>query len=344
MEAKNREAWRGGSLLTVDSLTIEFDTDQGVVRPVEDVSLEIRDNQILGLVGESGSGKSLTAHSILRLMASPNGRIVSGHVWLDDQDLLTLPTKELRKIRGSRIGIVFQDPHSSLNPAFTVGEQISEVARVHLQLDRAHAWEKALEALRSVGIPDAETRATAYPYQFSGGMRQRVMIAMALVCGPQFLIADEPTTALDVTTQLEILRMLGRLQGELGLGILFVTHDLGLVSEFCDRVSVMYAGKVIEEGKVVDAFRTPRHPYTEALLRALPQMGRSGSDLPVIEGELPNLGSRPHGCRFHPRCPYALVGPCTDSEPELQAHERGKARCVRSKELRLHGVAPGRRA
>ena len=339
MNSSGHRGAADGSRLTIDSLTIEFSGENAVVQPVESVSLEIRANEVVGLVGESGSGKSLTALSTLRLMASPNGRIASGRVQLNGIDLLSLPTRELRRIRGREIGVVFQDPNACLNPAFTVGEQISEVARVHLGLDRSAAWKKAVEALREVGIDDPEDRANSYPHQFSGGMRQRVMIAMAIVCRPQFLIADEPTTALDVTTQLEILRMLGRLQTELGLGILFVTHDLGLVSEFCDRLYVMYAGRIVEEGAVLDVFQTPRHPYTEALLRALPQMGHAGRELPVIPGELPSPGSHPPGCRFHPRCPYAVEGRCTDREPELTADELGKVRCVRTNEIHLQGVS-----
>ncbi len=264
------------SLLEVDGLTVEFDTESGPVRVVEDVSFTIRAGEVLGLVGESGSGKTVTSLSIMRLLASPPGRIVGGSVWFDGRDLLELSFDDMRQVHGAGISMVFQDPLTSLNPAYTVGNQLEEAVRLHESVGRDPARRRALEMLDLVAIPDPEQRAHQFPHQLSGGMRQRVMLAMALACSPRLLIADEPTTALDVTIQAQVLDLLRELQGELGLSVLLVTHDLGVIADLCDRVAVMYAGQVVEQAAVHDLFAGPDHPYTEGLLNAMPQVGAFG--------------------------------------------------------------------
>ena len=260
-------------MLSIRNLVVEFATDEGRLRAVDGVSLDVPRGQALGLVGESGSGKTVTALSILRLVPMPPGRIVSGRILYGGRDLLALSEKELQKIRGDRIAMIFQDPMTSLNPVYTVGDQVAEAVRIHQRRSRRGAAARAVELLGKVGIPEPATRARSYPHELSGGMRQRVMIAMALALGPEVLIADEPTTALDVTIQAQILELLGRLQRELGMSILLITHDLGVVAEICDQVAVMYAGQLVERAATRELFRAPRHPYTAGLLASVPRLG-----------------------------------------------------------------------
>jgi peptide/nickel transport system ATP-binding protein len=324
-------------LLEVRNLTTRFDTDRGVVRAVDDVSFRVDEGKTVALVGESGSGKSVTALSILRLIASPPGVIESGHVFYRGRDLFTLSEKEMRKVRGAGISIVFQEPMTALNPVYRVGSQIAEAVRLHESVGRTAAKKRAIEMLEMVGVPSAKERARAFPHELSGGLRQRALIAMALACKPGLLIADEPTTALDASIQAQVLELLGKLQAELGMGILFITHDLGVVAEFANEVVVMYAGRVVESGSVGELFRRPLHPYTRALLGCVPPIGSSQSRngpkrLSAIEGLVPDLARLEPGCRFAERCPVRLSAPeahplCA-SEPELRAVTDGRrARC-----------------
>jgi peptide/nickel transport system ATP-binding protein len=292
-------------LLSVENLTITLPKKEGAVNLVHDVSFSIRRGETLGLVGESGSGKSLTALSLLRLVPEPL-KIASGKLLLDGQNLLSLSETQMRAVRGKRIAMIFQDPMTSLNPVFTVGEQIAESVRVHKNLAGQAAWQAAIEALRRVKIPDAERRAKQYPYELSGGMRQRVMIAMALASEPDVLLADEPTTALDVTVQAQILALIRELQREMGMAVLFITHDLGVVAEICDRVIVLYGGQVMEEADATTLFQNAKHPYTQGLLRSLPEATpKSTRHLPFIPGQPPVPGTLV-GCPFAPRCPQKL--------------------------------------
>ena len=303
-------------LLTVRDLHTTFSTDAGDARAVDGVSLIVSAGETVGLVGESGCGKSVTALSILRLIQPP-GRIERGSgISLEGRDLMTLSEREMRQVRGNRIAMVWQEPLSALNPVFTVGDQIAEVARVHAGMSRAAAWAKAIEMLRLVGIADPEERASAYPHQLSGGMRQRVVIAMALVMNPSLLIADEPTTALDVTIQAQILELLRDVQQRMGMSVLLITHDLGVVAETASRVIVMYAGEVVEEAPVRELFAAAHHPYTEGLLRAMPRVGVSRERLTVIPGSVPPPTDWPAGCRFRERCPYAWER-CEREHPPL---------------------------
>jgi peptide/nickel transport system ATP-binding protein len=304
------------TLLAVRGLRTEFATDAGVVRAVNDVSITVPKGRVVGVVGESGSGKSVTARSILR-MVNPPGRIVAGELLFDGRDLLTLSEKDMREIRGSEIAMVFQDPQSALNPVMTVGDQIAEALIVHGSSKKA-ARARALDLLRQVGIPDAERRLDDYPHQFSGGMRQRVVIAIALAGEPSLLIADEPTTALDVTIQAQILRLLGRLRDELGIAVLMITHDMGVVAETCDDVVVMYGGRVVEQGPVETVFKRQEHPYTADLLKAMPRLDTSGHRLPAIPGAPPDPAALPAGCAFHPRCRLA-EDRCRTELPTLTA-------------------------
>ncbi|WP_316959479.1 ABC transporter ATP-binding protein [Streptomyces sp. TRM68367] len=306
---------RTGALLEVRGLRTEFATGAGTVRAVNDVGLTVRRGQVLGVVGESGSGKSVTARSILRMVPEP-GRIVGGEILFAGRDLLGLPEPDMRAVRGSEIAMVFQDPQSALNPVLTVGYQIAEALIVH-GTDRQTARRRAAELLDQVGIPDAERRLDDYPHQFSGGMRQRVVIAIALAGSPSLLIADEPTTALDVTIQAQILRLLGRLRDELGIAVLMITHDMGVVAEMCDDVVVMYGGRVVEQGPVEVIFARQEHPYTADLLQAMPRMDGNGRNrLPAIPGAPPDPAALPSGCAFHPRCRLAEDG-CRTTVPEL---------------------------
>jgi peptide/nickel transport system ATP-binding protein len=291
---------RGDVLLRVEHLTTGFDVATGMVRAVDDVSFTVHRGETLGLVGESGCGKSLTAWSIMRLVQLP-GRIVSGRVTFDGRDLLAIPEREMQAVRGARISLIFQEPMSALNPVFTVGDQIAEAVFVHRQASRRGARARAVELLEAVRIPDPARSARAYPHQLSGGMRQRVLIAMALACRPALVIADEPTTALDVTIQAEILDLLREMKAACQLSLLLITHDLGVVAEMADRVLVMYAGRIVEEAPVRALFAAPAHPYTQGLLASVSRRAE-GRHLPAIEGSVPDLSALPPGCAFGPRC------------------------------------------
>ncbi|HEX8695314.1 MAG TPA: ABC transporter ATP-binding protein [Longimicrobium sp.] len=297
-------------ILQVENLRTYFRTDSGVARAVDGVSFHVNPGETLGIVGESGSGKSVTSLSVMRLIPVPPGRIEPGSRILfrneagEMEDLAVAPERRMRQIRGNDIAMIFQEPMTSLNPVFTVGDQIMESLMLHQGLNKRDARTRAIDMLQLVGIPIPHQRVDEYPHQLSGGMRQRVMIAMALACDPKLLIADEPTTALDVTIQAQILELLNRLQEELGMSIILITHDLGVVAETCDRVIVMYAGQVFEEGPVDDVFHDPQNPYTEGLLRSMPKLGEQIERLAVIPGVVPSPTNWPVGCRFHERCPY----------------------------------------
>ena len=321
-------------LLRVRDLKTYFVTEHGsgTARAVDGVSFDVRPGETLGIVGESGCGKTVTSLSILRLIPEPPGHIRPGSfIEFEGRNILTLEPKELRAVRGNQIAMIFQEPMTSLNPVFTVGDQIAEAAIVHQHLSHAAARRRAIEMLQLVGIPDPEERVDHYPHQMSGGMRQRVMIAMALVCHPKLLIADEPTTALDVTIQAQILELLERLQAELGMAVMLITHDLGVVAGTTDRVVVMYAGQVVEQASTVELFARPLHPYTEGLLASVPrldapQQGRARGRLHSIPGQVPAATAWPDGCRFHPRCPYAWDR-CRAEEPPLLESGAHTARC-----------------
>ena len=311
------------SLLRVEHLVTSFRTDRGSVKAVDDISFVIRKGQTLGLVGESGCGKSVTSLSILRLIQSPSGKIEpKSRIFFRDEDIVKLSDDRMRALRGNRISMIFQEPMTSLNPVFTIGDQIGEVFRIHRNASRKEAREQAIDMLRLVRIPAPEQRVDEYPHQLSGGMRQRVMIAMALACRPELLIADEPTTALDVTIQAQILELMAQLQRELNMAILLITHDLGVVAEVCDQVIVMYAGRIAEKGSVGSIFRDPKHPYTIGLLNSSPRLGRKTEYLPTIEGMVPSLSSLPKGCRFQARC-TRVHEKCREQEPELKAVGEG---------------------
>jgi peptide/nickel transport system ATP-binding protein len=303
-------------LLAVENLRTYFYAETGVARSVDGVSFHVNAGETVGLVGESGSGKSVTSLSIMRLVRPP-GRLESGsRVLFDGRDLLGLSEGDMRAVRGNRIAMIFQEPMTALNPVFTVGEQIAEVARVHAGMSKRDAWSKAVDMLELVGIPSPAMRAKEYPHQLSGGMRQRVMIAMALVMEPALLIADEPTTALDVTIQAQILELLKELQQRVGMSILLITHDLGVVAETCSRVMVMYGGEIVEEAPVGELFHDAHHPYTEGLLGAMPRVGETGGRLRTIPGTVPPPTAWPSGCRFRDRCPYAWDR-CASEHPPL---------------------------
>ena len=321
-------------LLEVKNLKTYFATARGEVRSVDDVSFTLDSGETLCVVGESGCGKSVTALSIMRLVASP-GYIAGGEIWFEGRDLLKLSEDQMRGLRGDDIAMIFQDPMTSLNPVYTVGEQIAEAIRLHRGVSKKEAWNQTIEGMRDVAIPSPESRAKTYPHEMSGGMRQRVMIAMALACDPKLLIADEPTTALDVTIQAQILQELAELQTNRQLGLLLITHDLGVVAETADRVAVMYAGKIVEEAPVRELFARPRHPYTEGLLRAVPQLGAKGHQtrLRTIEGVVPNPLELPPGCRFAPRCQHAQAQCRTGEIALLNAGNAHLSRCVRVKEI-----------
>ena len=326
-------------LLRIEDLRTHFHTDEAVVRAVDGVSYELYPGETLAVVGESGSGKSVTALSILRLIPEPPGRIVSGRILFKGRNLLELSPAEMRAIRGKEISMIFQEPMTSLNPVYTCGEQILETIVLHEKVDRKTARARAIDMLKLVGIPAAEQRVDEYPHQMSGGMRQRVMIAMALACRPSILIADEPTTALDVTIQAQILELLERLQKELGMAVILITHDLGVVAETADRVAVMYAGQVVESCDVRAAFRKPLHPYTAGLQASLPKLGRRQDALRVIPGNVPNPARFPMGCRFHPRCPV-MIDQCLNP-PELRSYgDEHMARCWRSDEIAAGKLDP----
>ena len=304
-------------LIRVHDLKTHFFLDEGVAKAVDGVSFEIAQGKTLGLVGESGCGKSVTALSILRLVQSPPGRIVGGTIEFEGENLLEVSEREMRRIRGNDIAMIFQEPMTSLNPVFTVGTQIMEALVLHQHLSHHAARERALAMLREVGIPSPEVRIDEYPHQMSGGMKQRVMIAMALACNPALLIADEPTTALDVTIQAQILRLLDDLQERLGMAILFITHDLGVIAENADDVAVMYASKIVEKTDTAELFARPLHPYTVGLFRSIPKLGEKRDALDVIPGNVPNPIEFPAGCKFHPRCSMAQ-DVCKTDEPDLR--------------------------
>lgn len=315
-------------LLQIENLTASFRSQGNWVKATDKVSLSIEEGQTLCIVGESGSGKSVTSLSIMRLIDYAGGVIMEGSIRFKGEELTSKEQEEMIGIRGNKIAMIFQDPMSSLNPVFTVGEQIAESVRLHQNKSSEEAWKAAVEMLRLVGIPSPEIRARQYPHELSGGMCQRVVIAIALACSPELLIADEPTTALDVTVQAQILDLLLRLKEELGMSILLITHDMGVAAEMADRIAVMYAGAIVEEGSASDLFRRPSHPYTAGLLRSIPGLdGDRGEELYTIQGVIPPLSQLPPGCRFHPRCPYVMER-CRREEPGFfQLGDDHKAAC-----------------
>jgi oligopeptide/dipeptide ABC transporter ATP-binding protein len=326
------EAPVGEALLEVRKLRTSFFTQDGVVHAVDNVSFNVGKGEAVALVGESGCGKSVTAMSIMRLVAPP-GRITGGEVRFKGRDLVTISEREMRDVRGDDVAMVFQEPMTSLNPVFKIGDQVAEAIRIHQKLSKRAARQRAEEMLELVSIPDPIKRLDDYPHQLSGGMRQRVMIAMALSCDPELLIADEPTTALDVTIQAQIMELLASLQKRLGLAILLITHDLGVVAEFCERVIVMYTGRIVEEAPVRDLFANPAHPYTRGLLRSLPSLGADGTTkrLQTIAGMVPSINALPPGCKFNPRCPDVMEI-CYGREPaRMPVGPNHDARCY------LHG-------
>ena len=302
-------------IMEVNDLKTHFHTKKGVVKAVDGVSLKVKKGEILAIVGESGCGKSVTSQSMMRLVGDKKSEEVTGEVLYHGQDLLRKTNLEMQKIRGKDLSMVFQDPMTSLNPAYTVGTQISEMPIIHEKKDKKSAWKRAVEMLTKVGIPSPAKRAEQYPHHFSGGMRQRGVIAMSLACDPDLIIADEPTTALDVTIQAQVLDILKKLRDDTGTAIVLITHDLGVVAELCDRVAVMYAGKIVEEGTVEDIFDRPKHPYTQGLLNSVPRPGKR-ERLQPIEGQPPNLHDLPEGCRFADRCPF-VMDQCLEKQPEL---------------------------
>jgi oligopeptide/dipeptide ABC transporter ATP-binding protein len=318
------------NILEVSSLKTYFYTEDGVVKAVDGVDFEVKRGEILGLVGESGCGKSVTSFSIMRLVGMP-GQIVDGSITFDGQDLLALPESEMTHIRGNRISMIFQQPTGCLNPVFKVGDQIAEVLDIHQSLGKEAGWTRAIELMQMVGIPEAEKRAHAYPHELSGGQAQRVMIAMALACIPELLIADEPTTALDVTIQAQILDLMRDLQSKMDTSIILITHDLGVVAEMVDRVAVMYAGRIIEQTDVLTLFREAKHPYTHGLIASVPVMGVVQEHLDTIPGSVPNLIDLPPGCKFAPRCRPRVENEltiCTEEEPVLKSVAPGHSvRC-----------------
>ena len=318
-------------LLEVKNLKTYFFTDEGVVRSVNGVTWDLDEGETLALVGESGCGKSVTAMSILRLIPNPPGRIVDGQIMFEGTDLLKVSDAEMRSIRGNRIAMVFQEPMTSLNPVLTIGQQIRETIQLHLGLDDEASTARAVELLELVGIPEAAGRVNDYPHQFSGGMRQRVMIAMALSCNPKLLIADEPTTALDVTIQAQVLEIMARLATEFGTAVLIITHNLGVVARYADRVNVMYAGEIVETGTAIDIFKNPRHPYTIGLMASVPRLDATEKvRLTTIEGQPPLLIREIPGCPFAPRCDW-FIEKCSTDHPELEEKEPGHAaRCWRN--------------
>ncbi|MBN2387996.1 MAG: ABC transporter ATP-binding protein [Anaerolineales bacterium] len=306
-------------LLEVKNLKTYFYTEDGVVKAVDGVDFQVYPGEVLGLVGESGCGKSVSSLSIMRLIAAP-GKVVEGEIIFDGQDLLTLTEAQMMRMRGNRISMIFQQPQSALNPVFKVGTQIAEVLKIHQKMGKQVGWQRAIELLKMVGIPDAERRVRAYPHELSGGMAQRVMIAMALACVPELLIADEPTTALDVTIQAQILDLMRDLRNRVGASVILITHDLGVVAELAERVAVMYAGRIVEQSGVKTLFAQPLHPYTQGLMGSIPILGEIKERLAVIPGSVPNLVNLPPGCRFASRCLARLennLDICTEVEPDL---------------------------
>ena len=309
------------TLLQIKDLKTYFYTDEGIIRAVDGLDLIIRKRETLGVVGESGCGKSVSALSILQLVQDPPGKIVGGEILFKNEELLKKTTVEMRKIRGNSISMIFQEPMTSLNPVYTIGNQILEAITLHQKLTKKEALEKTVEMLRLISIPSPEKRINEYPHKLSGGQRQRVMIAMALSCSPDLLIADEPTTALDVTIQAQILELIKKLKDEIGMSVMMITHDLGVIAEVSDNVLVVYAGKAVEYADVVSVFKFPKHPYTVALLNSIPRLtDKQGKRLETIQGGIPNPLSLPSGCKFHPRCKFAM-DICKIEEPELKRVE-----------------------
>ena len=323
-------------LLDIQGLKVHFKTDDGMVRAVDGVDIAVDRGETVSVVGESGCGKTVTAKTILKLIDMPPGRIVAGSIMWQGRDIVPLAPDQMRAIRAKEIGFVFQEPMTSLNPVYTVGEQIAETVRQHERLSRRAALDRAAEMLRLVNIPSPRQRVHDYPHQFSGGMRQRVMIAMALACDPKLLIADEPTTALDVTIQAQILDLLNEMKERLGMAVLLITHAMGVVAETAQRVVVMYAGKVVEEAAVGALFARPLHPYTQGLIRSIPRLDLAATEhrrLEAIPGTVPSLLHPPHGCRFAARCRHAIPA-CTEAEPPLREIEPGhRAACIRAEEI-----------
>jgi len=320
-------------LLEVKNLKTYFYTDDGVAKAVDDVSFALDRGETLGLVGESGCGKSVSALSIMRLIAQPPGKIVNGEILFKGKDILKIPEKEMQDIRGNDIGMIFQEPMTSLNPVFTCGNQIEEAVILHQKLSKEDAKVKAIEMLKLVGIPAPEQRYNEYPHQLSGGMRQRIMIAMALSCNPEILIADEPTTALDVTVQAQILELINKLQRELGMAVIMITHDLGVIAEVSTRVAVMYASKVAEYGNVDQIFYNPKHPYTISLLNSIPKLNKGKSRLATIEGNVPAPTHYPKGCHFCTRCSFAIEKCWNEEPPVVQIEPEHTASCWRVNEI-----------
>jgi len=328
-------AGSGGTLLEIRDLVVQYPSANGWLTVVDHVSISVGRNDIVCIVGESGSGKSVTVQAALGLVQPKGGRVRSGSVKFDGQELVGMSNRQLNRIRGDAIGFIFQEPMSSLNPAYTVGDQIAEVVRRHRGVSRQEAWKRAVAVMDRVHIASAASRANDYPHQFSGGMRQRVMIAMAIACDPRLLIADEPTTALDVTIQARILEVLEELQAESGMSVLFITHDLGVVAEIARSVVVMYGAQVVEAAPVEELFRNPRHPYTSGLLEAMPQVALDRGHAPVaIPGVVAQAHSWPKGCRFHPRCGYCQPEVCAAAPVPLIPDDHGYVRCSRAAELR----------
>lgn len=313
-------------LLEVKGLKTYFYTEDGVVRAVDGVNFEVYPGEVLGLVGESGCGKSVTSLSIMRLISKP-GKVDGGQILLDGENLLDLPEEEMTKVRGNRISMIFQQPQTALNPVFKVGDQLAEVLNVHQDMGKEAGWKRAVALLKMVGVPDPERRVEAFPHELSGGMAQRVMIAMALACVPELLIADEPTTALDVTIQAQILDLMRDMRKEMGTSVILITHDLGVVAEMAERVAVMYAGEIVEQTDVNSLFDEPLHPYTQGLIGSIPILGELKDKLDVIPGSVPNLVNLPPGCRFAPRCQARIKYSCemcsSDQKPELEEVKPG---------------------
>ncbi|RME48750.1 MAG: ABC transporter ATP-binding protein [Chloroflexi bacterium] len=330
-----------GTILEVKNLTTRFFTEDGVVHAVNGVSFTLDEGETLGVVGESGCGKSVTMLSLLRLIPSPPGKITDGEVLFEGRDLLKMTDDEIRQVRGNRIAMIFQDPMTSLNPVLTINQQVSEALQLHLGMDKEQARKRTIELLTMVGIPSAAERVDDYPHQFSGGMRQRVMIAMALACNPQILIADEPTTALDVTIQAQIVDLVRRLQEDIGMAVIWITHDLGVVASIADRINVMYAGFIIETASVKELYADPRHPYTLGLLGSIPRLDEKRPEtLYSIEGLPPDLLALPQGCPFAPRCVYA-VDKCWEENPSLMptTSTRHQSACWRWEDVSLSDLA-----
>jgi len=317
-----------GTLLEVKNLRTYFFTDDGVVKAVDGISYDLQEGETIGLVGESGCGKSVSALSLLRLIPTPPGKIIDGEIWFEGQDLLKAREDEVRHIRGNRIAMIFQEPMTSLNPVLTIGRQVTEALELHMRMDRRSATKRAIELLEMVGIPDAPTMLKEYPHQFSGGMRQRVMIAMGLSCNPRLLLADEPTTALDVTIQAQILETMARLSKEFGTAVIIITHNLGVIARYAQRVNVMYAGKIVEASTSREVYGNPRHPYTIGLLKSVPRLDKVKKDkLDPIDGFPPDLIGMPPGCSFYPRCQHR-IDKCREEEPPLMlAGEKHYSAC-----------------